>query len=66
MNQTQYKERELEDDYPVYAGYAYVADGEPFISEIEGTVKQVKRRLGAKVITSCDIVGRKDQKARWR
>jgi len=61
-----YEERELPDDYPVYAGYHYVADGEPFRSEIEGTVKRLKVRLGAAVITSCDIIGREGQTVPWR
>jgi hypothetical protein len=60
------KERVLDDDYPVYAGYAYVADGKPFLSEIEGTVGRVKRRLGAKEITNCDLIARADERAPWR
>lgn len=60
------KERVLEDDYPVYAGYLYVADGEPFMSEIEGTVLHLKHRLKAKEIRSCDMIAREGQKVRWK
>jgi hypothetical protein len=52
------EERVLEDDYPVYPGYAYVADGKPISSPIEGNVAALKRALNAKEIKSCDIVGR--------
>jgi len=53
-----YEERELPDDYPVYAGYAYVADGKPIASPIAGTVGQLKKEIGATEIKSCDIFGR--------
>lgn len=51
-------ERVLPDDYPVYAGYLYVADGNVIESDIEGTVKRLKACLSAAVITNCDIYGR--------
>lgn len=53
-----YLERELEDDYPVYAGYWYVVDGEPKRSPINGKATDLKAHLTAAVITSCDIHGR--------
>ena len=48
----------LADDYPVYPGYAYVADGKPVASPIEGTVARLKHALNASEIRRCDIVGR--------
>jgi hypothetical protein len=52
-------ERELPNDYPVYWDYLYVADGKVVRSDIRGTVAQLKRAVGAQVITSCDIEGRR-------
>lgn len=61
-------ERELPDDYPVYGDYLYVCDGKVVRSDLlEGTVADLKRdlrsyyKLEAKVITSCDIAGRRKQ-----
>lgn len=57
-------EHPLSDDYPVYGGYAYVADGQVIQSEImRGTVRDLRRNLisrglSAEIITNCDIVGR--------
>ncbi|NTS31308.1 hypothetical protein HQ945_08570 [Phyllobacterium sp. BT25] len=51
-------ERELPDDYPVYGDYLYVADGKVIRSDVFGTVRDLRRDTGAKVITSCDIYGR--------
>lgn len=48
----------LEDDYPVYWNYLYVADGEPIVSDIQGTVRELKHSLQAKEIRRCDIVKR--------
>jgi hypothetical protein len=53
-------ERILPDDYPVYPGYVYVADGNPISSPIEGTVRGLKRAIGAKEIRRCDLVGREN------
>lgn len=58
VEQSTYEERVLPDDYPVYASYAYVEDGKPISSPIEGTVLRLKKALGAKEIKSCDLVGR--------
>jgi hypothetical protein len=49
----------LEDDYPVYWSYLYVADGEPVISDIQGTVRELKHSLQAKEIRRCDMYGRR-------
>jgi hypothetical protein len=52
------RETILPDDYPVYAGYAYVADGKVIVSDVSGTVKLLKNDTGATEIKSCDLVGR--------
>ena len=58
-------ETELENDYPVYWDYLYVCDGKVVKSDIQGTVADLKRdlrshrKLEAKVITTCDIEGRR-------
>lgn len=51
-------EPELEDDYPVNAGYWYVVDGKPLSSPITGTVKRLKVAMKATVIRRCDAVKR--------
>lgn len=51
----------LEDDYPVYYTYLYLADGKVIRSEIEGTVKELKQNTGAKEIRRCDFVERLKQ-----
>jgi hypothetical protein len=48
----------LPDDYPVYAGYAYVADGKVISSDVEGSVARLKRAVKATEIRRCDLVGR--------
>ena len=48
----------LPDDYPVYTGYAYVADGKVISADIEGTVARLKAVLNAKEIRRCDLSGR--------
>ncbi len=58
-------ENELENDYPVYWDYLYVCDGKVVKSDIQGTVADLKRdlrshrKLEAKIITTCDIEGRR-------
>jgi hypothetical protein len=58
-------ETELENDYPVNLDYLYVCDGKVVKSDIQGTVANLKRdlrshyKLEAKVITTCDIEGRR-------
>ena len=56
-------ESELPDDYPVYWDYLYVADGKVARSDIQGNVRDLKRDLNAKVITNCDIAGRRKSMA---
>lgn len=52
-------EPELENDYPIYANYLYVVDGEVVRSHFHGiTVKELKQRVNAKSVTRCDIGGR--------
>lgn len=48
----------LEDDYPVYHGHFYLADGRMIASDIEGTVKDLKKDLSAKEIRRYDISAR--------
>jgi hypothetical protein len=49
----------LADDYPIYADYAYVADGEMIVSDYHCiTVREFKFRIGAKEIRRCDLMGR--------
>jgi hypothetical protein len=55
------KERVLPDDYPVHYDYLYVADGKVVRSDIQGTIRHLKRDLNAKEITNCDIFGRAEQ-----
>jgi hypothetical protein len=58
-------ETELENDYPVYWDYLYVCDGKVVKSDVQGTIADLKRdlrshyKLEAKVITTCDIEGRR-------
>ena len=48
-------ERVLEDDYPLYGDYFYLADGKVYCSDYHGvTVADLKRREGFKEIRSCD------------
>lgn len=49
----------LPDDYPIYAGYAYVADGEVIISDWHGiTARQFKDAEGIVELRRCDLAGR--------
>ena len=48
----------LEDNYPVFYGYAYIADGKVILSDIEGSVKNLKEYTKAIEIRRCDLVGR--------
>ena len=45
----------LDDDYPVFPGYAYIADVEVVESPIHGTVAALKRNLGVKEIRRFDF-----------
>ena len=51
-------ERLLADDYPVYFGYFYVADGKVIESQMQGTIKQLKARCGYTEIKNCDMAER--------
>jgi hypothetical protein len=56
---TNLNEPVLADDYPIYADYAYVADGNVTISDYHAiTVREFKFRIGAKEIRRCDLHGR--------
>lgn len=55
------KERDepvLENDYPVYPGYLYVADGEVVQSPVEGNVRRLERAVNATEIRRCDMAAR--------
>ena len=59
------REPELEDDYPVFAGYLYVVDGRIVESNVSGYVRDLKRDqrnqgCSAEVVCRCDIVGRSE------
>jgi hypothetical protein len=51
----------LNDDYPVYWDYVYLADGKMIRSNIQGTVRELKRYTKAKEIRNCDIITRRKQ-----
>lgn len=59
---TDYNEKVLEDDYPVFEGYWYLVDGEPTQSPLKGDVSDLRRALhdskSTAEIRSCDCVGR--------
>jgi hypothetical protein len=49
----------LDDDYPIYADYLYVADGKLYRSDWHDiTVRQLKAREGFAEVRRCDIYGR--------
>ena len=48
-------ENVLDDSYPVYGDYLYVADGKVIRSDIFGTVRDLKRDTGAKEIRRCNM-----------
>lgn len=52
------RERDLEDEYPIFAGFLYVVDGKVMTATGDSTVGRMKQKSGAKSITSCDISGR--------
>lgn len=57
--QRELNEPELPDDYPIYGGYSYVADGRHIISDYHGiTAGELKRRLKAETLCRCDLTGR--------
>jgi hypothetical protein len=49
----------LPDDYPIYAGYCYVADGRVIVSDWHDiTARQFKAREGITELRRCDMAGR--------
>jgi len=59
MTRGDLKEPILPDDYTVYPGYLYVADGKVVESYLERTdIRHLKAYLKAKEIRRCDMVGR--------
>lgn len=62
MKEPELKEYVLSDDYPVYGDYLYVADGKVIRSDWHGiTVGVFKKKLRAKEIRNCDIIGRQER-----
>lgn len=60
-------ERILPDDYPIYGGYLYVADGTPVVSNWHGiTAREFKIRENVKELRRCDIYGRKELRDQQR
>ena len=51
-------ERELEDDYPIYYGYLYIADNKVWRRHEESTAKEVKDREKFKSFKNCDLEAR--------
>lgn len=49
----------LPDDYPIYGGYLYVADGKIIMSDYHGvTAAELKARIGATELRRCNISAR--------
>lgn len=62
-NKKELDEPILEDDYPVFWDYLYVADGKVVRSDVKGTVADLRYDLrsqnrSAEIITKCDLAGR--------
>lgn len=55
---SEFNERELEDNYPIYLGYLYVVDGNPWKAPDEMTVGELKQRGKFTSVKNCDIKGR--------
>jgi hypothetical protein len=48
----------LDDNYPVFCTYWYLADGEPKRSPLEGNVRDLKREWQAAEIRRCAAIAR--------
>ena len=60
MSEIELNEPVLSDNYPIYGGYLYVADGKVVESDWHGiTAKEFKWHLRAKELRRCDIVARR-------
>lgn len=63
MDAVELKEPVLDDDYPVYPGYLYVADGKVVECWLDqANVRRLKAHLKVSEIRRCDIFGRRK---RW-
>lgn len=53
-------ERELPDDYPIFRGYLYVADGQVirYVGDHDTTARGFKIASKRKSLTNCDIAAR--------
>lgn len=53
----------LEDDYPIYGNYLYIADGKVYMSDWHGiTVGQLKAKEGFKEVRRCNMSARQAKK----
>lgn len=52
------KERELPDDYPIYAHYLYVVDNRVWRAPWNMTAAQLKKTGGFNSVKNCDIAAR--------
>jgi hypothetical protein len=57
-------ERILPDYYPVYYGYCYIVDNKCYISDIEGTVADIKRKEKAKEVRRYQMFDKSREGAR--
>lgn len=55
MHTLKESETVLEDEYPVFADYVYIADMTFVRSDVTGTVRDLKRDLEAKEIRRCEM-----------
>lgn len=68
MDAIKLEERILPDDYPVFCDYLYVVNNKVIRSDVQGTIRDLKRDLRSHFkievsdIYSCDIEGRKEIK----
>ncbi len=51
-------ERELEPEYPIHAGYLYVADGKVIRAMESLTAEEFKQKAGIEILKNCDISAR--------
>lgn len=52
------KERELDNEHPMFAGYMYVVEGKVVRSKVNISVGDFKKQTNVKSVKNCDIGGR--------
>lgn len=55
----------LEDSHPVFWEYLYITDGKLALSSIQGTVADLKKKLGATEIRRCNILARRKEMEKY-